>query len=543
MPIIQDIGYYGPVAYTSGLTPDNAAFTVVYNGVTYSANPNSIPFTTGVTFNASDWLAIPTFIPNIMDRTSAQNTSVPSTIKLIIVDGLFYKRDANGTALTTLDGGNWSPQGQTYITHWGAVPEDQSSAQKYANAAAIKAALAYAQHVIVPPDGRFFATLDTPILINSGQTFMGVGLPGAAANGLDDGGSKLVLDGTATSAFESSNPNLALIQASISHLAIQFNGSFSYMMDLVNLIGCNFAFLDLEAPSSLTMNGLRANKTLSVSWRNDFNTVRIRLPNGSSGRPWDVGFGDSDIYGLILGGGVGSFDRSTGNNNYLGGLWNNSSVAAMTFTGQQGIGTNGLMTGVVVEENTGVDIIIDADNNTDNSDVCFYRILGCTFRSNVTAIKMINTTGVVRRGVLISSCTFAGSVVKAIEYDATKWDNIRITSNVFRHVDMNQLSLGKNSESNLTIASGAITVNGSRARIGTELAAASDNLDTINGGIDGSLLVLQTVVDTSRVVICKDGTGNLQLNGDCALTNRKDKLLLMYDSETAQWHEISRSIN
>lgn len=56
--IFQDIGYLVPVAYTSGLTPSDGSFTVEYSGAVYSAKPSSLPFTTGASFDANQWLLV-----------------------------------------------------------------------------------------------------------------------------------------------------------------------------------------------------------------------------------------------------------------------------------------------------------------------------------------------------------------------------------------------------------------------------------------------------------------------------------------------------
>jgi len=92
----------------------------------------------------------------------------------------------------------------------------------------------------------------------------------------------------------------------------------------------------------------------------------------------------------------------------------------------------------------------------------------------------------------------------------------------------------------LTISGGVITVTGSRHAVDTEAVAASDNLDTINGGTDGAILVLKAAND-ARTVVVKDGTGNLQLAGDFSLTHSADRLTLMYDGTT--WVELARSDN
>ena len=73
----------------------------------------------------------------------------------------------------------------------------------------------------------------------------------------------------------------------------------------------------------------------------------------------------------------------------------------------------------------------------------------------------------------------------------------------------------------LTISSGAVTVNQSSHSVDTEADAASDDLATINGMRSGSLLVVYAS-SSSRTVVLKDGTGNLKLSGDCTLDNTED---------------------
>lgn len=80
------------------------------------------------------------------------------------------------------------------------------------------------------------------------------------------------------------------------------------------------------------------------------------------------------------------------------------------------------------------------------------------------------------------------------------------------------------------------------ARVDTEAAAATDNLATISGTAlrRGQLLVVMAK-DTTHTVVCKDGTGNLQLAGDMTLDNAQDTLTLMYDG--SNWVELARSNN
>jgi hypothetical protein len=97
----------------------------------------------------------------------------------------------------------------------------------------------------------------------------------------------------------------------------------------------------------------------------------------------------------------------------------------------------------------------------------------------------------------------------------------------------------------VTIASGVITCPTTRSPVlvfntETEAAAASDDLDTISGGSDGQLAVVKAI-SGSHTVVCKDGTGNLNLAGDFSLDNTQDMLTLVFHNDT--WRELSRSDN
>ena len=101
------------------------------------------------------------------------------------------------------------------------------------------------------------------------------------------------------------------------------------------------------------------------------------------------------------------------------------------------------------------------------------------------------------------------------------------------------LSGGTNGTS-VTIASGAATATGSYHFIDTESAAASDDLDTVNGGYTGSILVFR-LANSSRIVTFKDGTGNLSLKGDFVPRTNADFIMLWKSGST--WFEIARSLN
>ena len=98
----------------------------------------------------------------------------------------------------------------------------------------------------------------------------------------------------------------------------------------------------------------------------------------------------------------------------------------------------------------------------------------------------------------------------------------------------------------LTIATGAVTATGSFHTIDTEGAAATDDLDTINGGSLGDILVLITA-NSARDVTVRDASvsgGNINTAGAASftLTSVAATMMLM-QTVTGSWQEISRSAN
>lgn len=56
--VLESLGYLVPVPYAAGIAVDSARFTVSYNGDTYAANADAVPFVTGATFDPSLWRTV-----------------------------------------------------------------------------------------------------------------------------------------------------------------------------------------------------------------------------------------------------------------------------------------------------------------------------------------------------------------------------------------------------------------------------------------------------------------------------------------------------
>ena len=89
--------------------------------------------------------------------------------------------------------------------------------------------------------------------------------------------------------------------------------------------------------------------------------------------------------------------------------------------------------------------------------------------------------------------------------------------------------------SELTISGGAVTATQTFHTIDTEVDAASDDLDTINGGNEGKMIIVRAN-NAARTVILKDATGNLSLAGsDVTLDDTDHFIILVFDSTLAAW--------
>jgi hypothetical protein len=91
----------------------------------------------------------------------------------------------------------------------------------------------------------------------------------------------------------------------------------------------------------------------------------------------------------------------------------------------------------------------------------------------------------------------------------------------------------------VVMAGGVITIYQNYHKVDTS-GGASEDLNTINGGTAGMVLIIKAYND-ARTVVAKDGVGNLQLSADMTLDNTQDTLTLIFDG--ANWLEIARSNN
>ena len=87
----------------------------------------------------------------------------------------------------------------------------------------------------------------------------------------------------------------------------------------------------------------------------------------------------------------------------------------------------------------------------------------------------------------------------------------------------------------LTIATGAVTKTQTFHKIDTEGGASSDDLDTINGGGEGEVLII-CAYHGDHTVIVKNGTGNIVLQADYSLDTKDKILVLVYYN--SKWQQL-----
>jgi hypothetical protein len=115
-------------------------------------------------------------------------------------------------------------------------------------------------------------------------------------------------------------------------------------------------------------------------------------------------------------------------------------------------------------------------------------------------------------------------------------------SNVTQHKAATNANVGILSfatPTELTISGGVATMTQTRHQIDTEGDAATDDLDTINGGSEGQILILKAI-NGARTVVVKHGTGNIATADtvDISLDEFRKFIVLMYQGST--WYVIAK---
>lgn len=127
--------------------------------------------------------------------------------------------------------------------------------------------------------------------------------------------------------------------------------------------------------------------------------------------------------------------------------------------------------------------------------------------------------------------------------DATENNKHLTNSFVYQALDrpdINARSVALSKVSTERISGGAITVTGSVIETLNEGGASADDLDTLNGGVEGQLVLLRPSLFTQAPTV-KNATGNIHLHRDFQMVTEDSSLLLIKNG--SNWEEVTRSNN
>jgi hypothetical protein len=154
--------------------------------------------------------------------------------------------------------------------------------------------------------------------------------------------------------------------------------------------------------------------------------------------------------------------------------------------------------------------------------------------ATATMVTAASTFGT-NNGILLSDGTARGAKGSTATISSTGAPTFpaRLTTKM--------LNLGTGSSK--TIAAGVITLaetDSSRVIVDTEASAATDGLATINGGVEGDLIIMRSAAST-RDVVLHHLTGNIQLatGADTTLDTNNRLITLLFTG--ALWQEVSRN--
>lgn len=169
---------------------------------------------------------------------------------------------------------------------------------------------------------------------------------------------------------------------------------------------------------------------------------------------------------------------------------------------------------------------LDTISSPANGDVIFLKIANDA--RSVVIRHLGGGTGNIKtqngKSVILSDTDKIATLI----YNGSNWivlPDVNQTENYFRQT--------------ATIASGVITYTSAFMVLDTEASAATDDLTTINSGVDGAILYLTSTSD-SRDIVVKHGTGNIYLGDelDITLDTTNKFLLLIYDATNTRWKSL-----
>jgi hypothetical protein len=154
-------------------------------------------------------------------------------------------------------------------------------------------------------------------------------------------------------------------------------------------------------------------------------------------------------------------------------------------------------------------------------------------QSSAAAAGFGGSTGSTDNAILRADGT-GGATVQASGVTIDDSDNVSNVTNLT--LDSIQFTAA----TELTIASGAVTITQSVHTIDTEGDAATDDLVTINGSASERIIYLRAAND-ARTVVLKHGTGNIQLYGEADVSLDEDHKTVQLLYNGTNWLQVGGS--
>lgn len=291
---------------------------------------------------------------------------------------------------------------------------------------AFLAALRANQILYLPPNHKYL--IDGELTLPDFCHIVGDAGPGASDTQGAETAPKIIFTGShAGKACITSAGGQALKYAGLRNLTIQCEGTYSWILDLVECVDCTFEHIRMEAKDS-AVGGFRSKKRAKTnsSWVNHMQNVQIRLPDASTARVLDIDWSDSRISDCSLTGGIGSVLRGAGAVSCIGTRLDRAkgapNASALLISKETESPCSHNIIGCEIEESP-VGIVVRGDTSgTLSDDRLMPFIDGCHFRCpSGTDIRLLNSSSQVLQGPVIGRNVHTITSARRLDHDPGQW--------------------------------------------------------------------------------------------------------------------------
>lgn len=375
-------------------------------------------------------------VPFVMGgRRDLESRVVPETIDLVRTSGYAspgdggearYRRvdtePAHAGKLRSADGAWWELAEDKWTPAMlGADPTGAADSRP-----AFLAALRANQILYLPPNHRYL--IDGELTLPDFCHIVGDAGPGSSdAQGAETAPKIIFTGSNAGKACIRSVSGQALKYAGLRNLTIRCEGTYNWVLDLVECIDCTFEHIRIQVAGD-TVGGFRSKKVVKTnsSWVNHMRNVQIRLPDTSTARVLDLDWSDSRMTDCSLTGGIGSVLRGTAAVSCIGTRMDRAkgapNASALLISKETESPCSHNIIGCEIEESP-VGIVIRGDTSgTLTDDRLMPFIDGCHFRCpNGTDIRLLNTSSKVLQGPVIGRNVHTLTSARRLDHNPADW--------------------------------------------------------------------------------------------------------------------------